>query len=654
MGQDRLRKRTSVWSPCKLEDNLWDEFAQNDVLIMPYRGGDEVNESVAVSNAYQKSQHVGSNVGKSTDSRGLTRTVWKKEKPYLFPPMNFGNPDPECIPNAIMRVSQDAEAADSGVNNCNINPDSNIFYTGNSILGTSGSTGRSNDCCFSFDNASPAAKDSHVLENGHEDRENDLAYCDWPDIGDFEDIDEMFRNCDSTSGQGCTDNANELSWFPCLSHSIYGSEVTFDSGIQSSCSELSVPNNALEHQSVNINFLPKIDSPSAVNDGSSTVDYQLNADWLDAGAGNKDKFASKEFYDKRAKMKLSALNQTCSGDGFSGSKDLDMITAIGSQFSSEEKTIQQLADQKHPSTAISVAEAYPSENMLEQKHFLASASSSYLCTFNPYSELELSFPAHQVTCTQTTLGNALRNVTDLSSSHRVLDHGTAYSYQHIKRLPNESSLPSTMTSEGKMEKHRQQLHGPVIVDHKQQHASCTSKTMVLKNHHKSQDEIGCNSEQGERSIEHSAVGMDPSIVHENSFMTNISSDGISLDATSFQQLQDVMDQLDVRTKLCIRDSLFRLARSARQRHIFSNMRDCSREGRDARGIQSTETSNMCEELTNAETGTNPIDRSVAHLLYHKPSDPSIGPAGDAIPFECRIIDEESRVPVSIQTEMPVF
>lgn len=216
---------------------------------------------------------------------------------------------------------------------------------------------------------------------------------------------------------------------------------------------------------------------------------------------------------------------------------------IGSQHLSERKLMQQLADHKHPSSAVSVAEAYPSENMLEQKHFLGSASSSYMRTCNPYSELELSFPAHQVACTQTTLNKALKNVTDLYSSHRVLDHVATDSYQHIKRLPKESSFPPTMTSEGKMEKYRQQLHGTVIVDPRQRHASsCTSKTMVLKNH-KSQIEIGCNDEQGEGSIELSAIGMDSSIVHENSFMTTISSDGISLEATSIQQLQDVINQV---------------------------------------------------------------------------------------------------------------
>lgn len=38
-----------------------------------------------------------------------------------------------------------------------------------------------------------------------------------------------------------------------------------------------------------------------------------------------------QFYDKRTEMKLSAPNKTCSGKGFSGSKDLDMITAVSFQ-----------------------------------------------------------------------------------------------------------------------------------------------------------------------------------------------------------------------------------------------------------------------------------------------------------------------------------
>lgn len=34
-----------------------------------------------------------------------------------------------------------------------------------------------------------------------------------------------------------------------------------------------------------------------------------------------------------------------------------------------------------------------------------------------------------------------------------------------------------------------------------------------------------------------------------------------------------------------------------------------------------------------ETDTNPIDRSIAHLLFHRPSDPSLRPTTDTASFK---------------------
>jgi len=34
-----------------------------------------------------------------------------------------------------------------------------------------------------------------------------------------------------------------------------------------------------------------------------------------------------------------------------------------------------------------------------------------------------------------------------------------------------------------------------------------------------------------------------------------------------------------------------------------------------------------------ETDTNPIDRSVAHLLFHRPSDPSVLLPNETLPFK---------------------
>jgi hypothetical protein len=37
----------------------------------------------------------------------------------------------------------------------------------------------------------------------------------------------------------------------------------------------------------------------------------------------------------------------------------------------------------------------------------------------------------------------------------------------------------------------------------------------------------------------------------------------------------------------------------------------------------------CTGFVDVETGTNPIDRSIAHLLFHRPSDASVMPVNNA-------------------------
>ncbi|XP_076959655.1 protein LNK1-like isoform X2 [Bidens hawaiensis] len=94
---------------------------------------------------------------------------------------------------------------------------------------------------------------------------------------------------------------------------------------------------------------------------------------------------------------------------------------------------------------------------------------------------------------------------------------------------------------------------------------------------------------------------------------------ISLEATSFRQLKQAMEQLDLRTKLCIRDSLYRLARSAEQRHNNNpSLGSGATEANDLGGPLMSERNN--NGFIDMETDTNPIDRSVAHLLFHRPSE----------------------------------
>ncbi|XP_074304880.1 protein LNK2 [Silene latifolia] len=95
------------------------------------------------------------------------------------------------------------------------------------------------------------------------------------------------------------------------------------------------------------------------------------------------------------------------------------------------------------------------------------------------------------------------------------------------------------------------------------------------------------------------------------------------------QLQDIIARLDMRVRLCIKDSLFRLAHSATQRHYAS-------DANAAKSSSSTSHAEITEEdlsshdriagNATAETETNHIDRAVAHLLFHRPFKALVKPA----------------------------
>ncbi|KZV34636.1 hypothetical protein F511_14890 [Dorcoceras hygrometricum] len=108
-----------------------------------------------------------------------------------------------------------------------------------------------------------------------------------------------------------------------------------------------------------------------------------------------------------------------------------------------------------------------------------------------------------------------------------------------------------------------------------------------------------------------------------------SSDEISPEAASFCQLRLAVEWMDFKTRLSIRDGLYRLARGAEQRHNLANPGCGSCDGKDSIRSLIAEETNTCINFTNEEAGTNPIDRSIAHLLFHRPSDSCAIPAHDS-------------------------
>uniref|UniRef100_A0A7N1A752 Protein LNK2 n=1 Tax=Kalanchoe fedtschenkoi TaxID=63787 RepID=A0A7N1A752_KALFE len=93
--------------------------------------------------------------------------------------------------------------------------------------------------------------------------------------------------------------------------------------------------------------------------------------------------------------------------------------------------------------------------------------------------------------------------------------------------------------------------------------------------------------------------------------------------SALSQLQDIISKLDIQVRLCIRDSLFRLATSAAQRHYPIDTASANSNAQDEdNNLAKDNISNHNRSvlMVDAETQTNPIDRTVAHLLFHRPFD----------------------------------
>ncbi|KAJ7534049.1 hypothetical protein O6H91_13G077100 [Diphasiastrum complanatum] len=105
-----------------------------------------------------------------------------------------------------------------------------------------------------------------------------------------------------------------------------------------------------------------------------------------------------------------------------------------------------------------------------------------------------------------------------------------------------------------------------------------------------------------------------------------------LDAALFHQVESVIMQLDIRTRLSMRDALYRLASSAMQRRAVNDSSSGERE-------PSSHMSRFAGAST-LEAPTNPIDRTIANLLFHK--QPVSSPKSQVYPLSTA----DARIPTS--------
>ncbi|RDX81735.1 Protein LNK1, partial [Mucuna pruriens] len=399
--------------------------------------------------------------------------------------------------------------------------------------------------------------------------DNELSFLDndgWLNIGNFEDVDRMMLSCDLTFGMESLNNEEEFCWLP-SSHGTEGCDDASKSEFKFSSAEAS-PLRSISDYNVdtneNMEGLPINDS----NNKASPINKKLRSRMHvnhDAGPSSLSTFHESDMKSGNtdnlmAKIKMQGkLSKPSAGkrkSGFLGNGDSDHPYA----------QVDQYANLKQPFEASSSG-VTSQDSIHKYRPNVDSNSLGHI-----QIQTDLMHPDYSHTSNYTSL------LPTLSGSRSEHDGHTSPFKESSFASNMESSHGHNLEAVAlKTKDERENLY----LCHDAQLLSPSFKSENMANPmpfkspgsaqkvgHQFENENEGHSEVGGVSIGFSQE-IDSSNVQESSSMSS-ALDEISYEATSFRQLQQVMDQLDIRTKLCIRDSLYRLARCAEQRHNDAN------------------------------------------------------------------------------------
>ncbi|KAK4378602.1 hypothetical protein RND71_000464 [Anisodus tanguticus] len=618
----------------ELDGISWEEVCHNDDHIVPHPSSGCTNEPLSQNDSRKKPRHevigLTSNLGDQSTGKYANQQneqVLSNRSPKMPEKDSWGDaPDATYsstrekakVEEVSSLPSENTRTSNCCIKSNNIDSiESESCPNGRTLDDKNAAVGE-NSYSYPLGSISQADDDLSFLDNNCEDKDsNDLLYYNWPEIENFEDVDRMFRSCDSTFGFG-PGSEDDLGWlsssdviegpgdglvsgfkFPCPTSDAPGSTSASHETSKPKETNVSTNNAGIENQSLGYNG----------SSWSSEKNEFVNLSHLSFLNGSSD-LECKLVPDKKAEVRGGGVQVEVASNNQPRSNN-NVVNSMQKKHSNHQNrsegkrkcgylengdtlnyTDNLLEEKKLPSGATSTQVNFTSAGVMQQKQaqgpdfgYLGS-SFSYMHSDYGHSEGSALHPTLKYECT----GLMSVSPKDSYASNQV---------QSMEGSPDPSFQVAAMTGNEKVKKLIHQ-----------------SGVKVENNHDLEGVGMGIPAELGS------------SVVQE---CTSINSglDEISEAAASFHQLQRVMEQLDIRTKLCIRDSLYRLARSAEQRHRHSNFNYGSGDDGGTNGPLISEGTNKCTEYIDIETDTNPIDRSIAHFLFHRPSDSSVNPALDS-------------------------
>ncbi|KAF2309005.1 hypothetical protein GH714_000052 [Hevea brasiliensis] len=595
------------YSVANLEDNVWDEFSESDDHIVPHPAEESRDQFRVHSDNHKKPRLevicVVSNAGDASrytqrkeetslptltrKDRMLDKGSWSHAPDGVFP----ASCDSGTVKEVTSMASEETRPSYHFLKNRNAGSVGSEFCSDDPILGEKSTADDTDTHLFPLSHVSQTDNDLNFFDNDREDKENsDLLYYGWPDdIGNFEDVDRMFRSCDSTFGLGSLSNEDDLCWFS-SSHSAEGADDALKLASNFSSSEASA---------LNLNCISEHHDASMLNNEDASVNDSNKGSLLmgdkissnTAGAADNSPFTHLQFPNRSDAKSVSKndlmLNEQKSGKATKPlrRKEKERNLDNGGSFH-RNGNLKQFADTQC-SHGDPPHQVFSPPGAQQRKQNIVSDSLNHLQTHIPYMHMD-----HGHSSNQTSVGP---NQSGIKSESNGLPSPP----------PKESSFESNQV-QSMESSHSPSLEAPAITTEKRERLYHNQDLQVPY----------------ARSFKCANIAS-PTAFYD-SVQSQARQSGVRLKVTVR------LKELDIRTKLCIRDSLYRLARSAEQRHNCVNANGGKRDDRHTGSPLMAEETNKSTGFLDMETDTNPIDRSIAHLLFHRPPDSSVMPVNDAL------------------------
>ncbi|CAH8353533.1 unnamed protein product [Eruca vesicaria subsp. sativa] len=415
----------------------------------------------------------------------------------------------------------------------------------------------------------------------------------WANIGSFDDLDRMFSNNIPIFGDGSLNGADEL-WSSSKDASNSPSKP-LPSVLDSQDLGLDI-RTEFEHP-----LIGKINAPSS----QSVPRVHVTPKSEQYHEHKSQSAVDDQPYKQNKMMKFSDMSGTCVAGAFQD--------PYGQRTLSRRKFVNQLAPSQSSLMAVNLQSESQGSGTSQYPHM----SNQYMATSgfgnqtNPYSAVPVVSAVQR-----PDVKNQLM--------HPSYNPATAIS---VNMVTDASARPSTMTPQEKLEKlrRRQQMQAMLAIQRQQQqfrHQVPVADQSITQNCCQDNplqlvDKTNRQGLTGMRSFDpNSSLELDDSA----NFAAAVDN---PTEFSALYRLQDVVAKLDMGTRTCIRDSLFRLADSAAQRHHTSDTSHSNKTSQDGQEAIPKERSRYrYGGMLDTETVTNPTDRTVAHLLFHRPFDMS--------------------------------